>query len=141
MRPDRSVSAPASAIVSTGSIVVLFALLGPLAGSLPLMLILALFEMPGESDQPLFGLVLAMGYIFGTIPAALTGFAVARSRGSAMPTPLRGALFSVIIAALFSPVVSGGLGGFVLFTVFGSIAGMLCGFVSDVVERLAQRDR
>jgi hypothetical protein len=139
MTTDRPVSVPTPVDMSTGCIVAIFALLGPLAGSLPLMLVLALFEKSGESDESLFGLVLAMGYIFGTLPAALTGFAVARSRGFAVPTPVRGALFGVIVAALFSPVVLGGLGGFVLFTVFGSIAGMLCGLVSDGVERLASR--
>jgi membrane associated rhomboid family serine protease len=129
---------PPPPATSKGATVTIFALLGPLVGSLSLLAFMAAYSKPpGGTDSAFAGVIMAAGYLFGIVPAALTGLAVARTRSSALQIPLRGALLGALIAGLFWALAFGGLGSLIsMFAAMGAVSGLVCGTVSQQWEHL-----
>jgi hypothetical protein len=78
-------------------LVVLFTVLGPLFGVMPLLLSLAL-SGEASANLDLFGLFVAGAYFLGTLPAALTGLLVPLVVGS-LPHRHRGAVWAQVLVA------------------------------------------
>jgi hypothetical protein len=80
MRTDLARSTPVPGSPSTGATVAIFALVGPLVGSVALIVFWATATGGrGVFDLGLCVSILAAGYFFGLVPAFLTGVAVVMS--------------------------------------------------------------
>ena len=121
-----------------------YALLGPLAGTLPWLMV-GLSAMLKDSAGPLLMFV-AVGYVFGFVPAALTGLAQAwfgrvyRLRTGRWLTRLASAGLGLLLGGgltwLSSLVLGKGYGS-LWFSAHGMLAGAILGALFPVVGRRA----
>lgn len=132
---------PPSRTRSLWKTMAVFAALGPIVGSLIVWLVMVLFngkEMSLAEAGTLSWLTLLFGYVFGILPAALTGLAVASSIKAHphQPAAWLGAIWGAIWAGLAGFLVAWtGDGGarfaftIVLFAITGASAGLVCGWL------------
>jgi hypothetical protein len=137
MLTDLARSTPMPGGPSTGATVAIFALIGPLIGSASMIVFwVASTGGRGAFDLGLLVMVVGAGYIFGSVPAILTGVAVALSwrkdRPPALLGLLYGGLFALLFAVGFLKVPRGDIGGLgSAFVGMGAVAGLVCGMISD----------
>jgi hypothetical protein len=140
---DKTNTAPARSVWKT---IAVFAVVGPFVGSS--IGVLTLLQFSGKimslADLGSASFVTYIfGYMFGLLPAALTGFAVAASskRQSHLSTVRLGAVWGAVLASLAGLQVAwlGGGGARVLtvcfFAIMGAIAGSVCGWVVRANQR------
>jgi uncharacterized BrkB/YihY/UPF0761 family membrane protein len=117
-----------------------FALLGPLIGGLLALLMMILFsgKITTMADAGSMSFVtLIFGYVFGLVPATLTGLAVAWSmKAQRHRSPMwLGALWGTIFGGATGWLIASlGDGSYAFFTVallalIGAIAGLICGWL------------
>jgi hypothetical protein len=139
---DRTNTAPARSVWKT---IAVFAVVGPFVGS---MGVLTLLQFSGKitslADLGSASFVtFIFGYMFGLLPAALTGFAVASSskRQPHYSTVWLGGVWGAVLAGLAGLQVAwlGGVEAVVLtvwyFAIMGAIAGFVCGWLVRANQR------
>lgn len=126
-------------VATTGAVVGRFATIGPLVGSC-LMIGLVVLSNKRSSVAVLdsmWWVILISGYVFGVIPAALTGLAVAWTgggRSGRLSAMTRGCGFGMLISAVTALLLQwlAGLSGLdiVFFAGIGGVAGLVCGWLT-----------
>jgi hypothetical protein len=140
---NRDSFTPSARALAPWKTIAVFALVGPLIGSILGMVMFAAVsgKVASLADAGSMALVmLPFGYVFGLVPAALTGVAVAWARAnfSQASTAQLGAIWGALWASVGGLAVAwmadGGGIGFALtiawFAVMGTTAGYLCGRLS-----------
>jgi uncharacterized membrane protein len=134
---------PSARTPAVWKIVAVFAVVGPFIGGLIGVLVMILFsdKVTSLADVGSMSFVtLIFGYVFGLLPAALTGLAVtwSRKRQPHQSTVRLGVMWGAILASLagLHVVWLGGGGNALLtaglFAIMGATAGSVCGWLVRV---------